>query len=352
MDFEDLLSHELRLFIEGQTKNDQFSGAVLIAKNEKILFEYTPGFANKEKQILNTINTKFNLGSANKMFTGVAIAKLAEEGKLSFHDLVGRYLPDYPNKTVIEKVTIHHLLTHTSGLGHYLNEKFMEQRLNLRTIDDFIALFINEPLLFEPGEKYIYSGNGYTLLGKIIEVVSGKSYYDYIRDIIYKEANMPNSDSYEIDPNNLKPDLAIGYTRRLDIQGNIGDGERKDNLWINLIKGEAGGGGYSTCHDLLNFSRSLMENKLLNPEMTKTVLTPYVLEGSKNGQTKYNGYGFQIWDINGIKRIGHPGRFAGINTRFDVYPDLGYTVIVLSNYDPPSAFNIAEKATEMIVEEK
>jgi hypothetical protein len=127
------------------------------------------------------------------------------------------------------------------------------------------------------------------------------------------------------------------------------DGDMIDNLWINLVKGDSGGGGYSTCPDLLNFSNALMDNKLFNTEMTKTVLTPYVFEGTKNGQTKNEGYGFQVWDINGIRRVGHPGKFAGVNTRIDIYPDLNYRVIVLSNYDYPAAFDIAEKATDIIL---
>jgi CubicO group peptidase (beta-lactamase class C family) len=344
------MTDELLNYIKQQTDADLFSGAVLVAKDDKVILQYVSGYANKEKQILNDINTKFNLGSANKMFTGVAIAQLVENGKLSFQDTIGKHIPSYPNKTVAEKVTIHQLLTHTSGLGHYLNEKFMEARTKLKTIDDFIALFVDEPLLFEPGEKCSYSANGYTLLGKIIEVISGQSYYDFVRENVLLKASMPNTDSYEIDSKNLKPDIAIGYTRRIDIQGNMRkDGDRIDNLWINLIKGEAGGGGYSTCSDLLNFSLSLMDNKLLSPEMTKTVLTPYVFEGTKDGQSKNEGYGFQVWDINGVRRIGHPGKFPGVNVRFDVYPDLGYTVIVMANYDPPAAFDIAEKAMEFII---
>lgn len=344
------LTSELQAYIKEKSRKDEFSGAVLVAKNFVPVLEHSSGLANKEQHIPNQLETKFNLGSATKMFTGVAIAQLVEAGKISFQDTIGRLLPDYPNKDVASKVIVRHLLTHTSGLGHYLNEKFMAAREGLKTIDDFINLFVDEPLLFEPGTKVSYSGNGYTVLGKIIEAISGKTYFDFVRENIFQKAGMPNTDSYEIDPNNLRPDIAVGYTRRLDIQGNMGEGERKDNLWINLIKGEAGGGGYSTCPDLLSFSKALMTHQLLSSEMTKTILTPYVNEGTNDGQTKSEGYGFQVWDINGVKRVGHPGRFAGVNARFDVFPDLGFTVVVLSNYDPPSAFDIAEEATRLITQ--
>ena len=341
---------ELLKYIKDCSDKDLFSGSVLVAKDRSIIIEYSSGYSNKEKKILNRINTKFNLGSMNKMFTGIAIAQLVDLGKLSFKDKVGKYLPDYPNKDVVEKVTIHHLLTHTSGLGHFLNEKYMKVRTSLRTEDDFIKLFVDEPLLFEPGEKCSYSANGYTLLGKIIEIITDQTYFDFVKENVFLKSNMSNTGFYEIDTNDLKDDIAIGYTTRLDIEGSYRkNGERVDNLWINLVKGEAGGGGYSTCPDLFNFSKSFLDNKLLNPEMMKTVLTPYVFEGTKDGQSKNEGYGFQIWDIDGIRRIGHPGRFACVNTRFDIYPELGYTVIVLSNYDPPSAFDIAEKAMSLII---
>ncbi len=344
------LTGELQKYIESKTRADEFSCAVLVAKNFVPVLEHTCGLANKEQQIPNKLETKFNLGSATKMFTGVAIAQLVEDGKLSFQDSVGKHIPDYPNQEVATRVTVHHLLTHTSGLGHYLDEKYMATRKSLRTIDDFVDLFIDEPLLFEPGSKVSYSGNGFTLLGKIIETVSGQTYYDFVRKNIFEKAGMYDTDSYEIDPSNLRPDIAVGYTHRLDIAGNMSKGERRDNLWINLIKGESGGGGYSTCPDLLNFSKSLITNQLLSPEITKIILTSYVNEGTKDGQTKSDGYGFKVWDINRVKCIGHPGRFAGVNDRFDVFPELGYTVIVLSNYDPPLAFDIAEEATKLITQ--
>ena len=347
-DMEREMVEGLAQYINEKTAADEFSGAVLVTKDGKSIFQSSVGFANKEKQIPNKINTKFNLGSCNKMFTGVAIAQLVERGLLAFDDNIGKALPDYPNKDVAENVTIHQLLTHTSGLGHYLNEKYMVARPNLKSIDAYLNLFIDEPLLFRPGENVSYSGNGFTVLGKIIEALSGQSYYDFVRENIHKVANMPRTDCYEINPENISEDMAIGYTRRLDIQGHMGEGERKDNRGIIMVRGDAGGGGYPTCPDLVNFGQALLGHKLLSPEMTKVVLSPHVSEGSSQGRTKSEGYGFQVWDEKGVKRIGHPGRFAGVNARFDVYPDLGYTVVVLANYDEDAAFNVAEKATAII----
>ena len=126
------------------------------------------------------------------------------------------------------------------------------------------------------------------------------------------------------------------------------EGERFNNFGLNLLRGTAGGSGYSTCRDLLSFAQALQECKLVNPEMLGKMLTPYVKEGSKGNQTKYQGYGFQVWNIREVRRYGHPERFTGVNTRFDLYPDLGYTVVALADYDPPATFDVAEKATELI----
>jgi CubicO group peptidase (beta-lactamase class C family) len=339
-------------YLKVQSQSDKFSGSALIAKDNKHILEFSSGFANREKNILNGIDTKFNLGSANKMFTGVAIAQLVEAGKLGFQDFVGKYLPDYPNLIAREQVTIHHLLTHTSGLGSFIDinfrNEFLAAREKLKNITDILNLFKNRPLLYPIGDSH-YSSDGYEILGAIIESVSGKNYYDYVREYVYKVANMPNSDSFEIDPNNSRSDIAIGYTHRDPKTDIVLDGERFDNFGLNPLKGTASGSGYSTCLDLLNFMQALLSHKLLSSEMTELVLSPKINEGSKGNQTKYQGYGFQIFEIDGITRVGHPGRFAGVNTRIDMYPKLGYTVIVLANYDPPAAFNVAEKATEFII---
>lgn len=351
MNEENRVTEQLKSFIEEQVKSDRFSGAVLVAKDGKPIFEEAAGLANKDKQIPNGMDTKFNLGSANKIFTAVAIAQLVEQGLFSFEDPVGKLLPDYPNETVKEQVTIHHLLTHTSGLGSFIDTKYRDEflaaRPNLKKISDVVNLFKDRPLEFPVGE-YHYSSDGYELLGSIIEATSGQDYYDYIREHIYKVAGMTSTDSYEIDPNNPREDISIGYTHRNPRTDRMEEGERFDNFGLTLLKGTAGGSGYSTCGDLLKFAVALGEHKLVSKETLDKMLTPYVNEGSKGNQTKYQGYGFQVWDIGGVRRYGHPGRFTGVNARFDVFPDSGYTVIALANYDPPAAFDIAEKATELI----
>lgn len=342
----------LRNYLEMKTRADEFSGVALVAYAGEPVLEYNSGFADRDRQIPNAIETKFNLGSINKIFTAVAIGQLIEQDLISFDTRVGEVLGDYPNVDVRERVTIHHLLTHMAGLGSFIDtehrEQFLAARNGLKTIDDVVALFKDRPLPYEIGE-YHYSSDGYEVLGSIIEAVSGQDYYAYVRNNIFRVAGMEDTDNYEIDPESPRDDTAIGYTRRDSITNKEIKEERVDNSRINLLKGTAGGSGYSTAHDLLRFSKALLNYQLLSPEMTEKMLKRRVDLGSKGNQHKYQGYGFQIFDVNGVERIGHPGRFAGVNTRFDMYPEKGYVVTVLSNYDPPTAFDIAERATNLIV---
>src|SRR2546423_3793146 len=245
---------ETETYLNQAVAEDAFSGAVLIAKNGKPIFEKAYGLANKSTSTPNNVDTKFNLGSINKSFTSVAIAQLAQQGKLSFNDPISKYLPDYPNKTVASKVTIHQLLTHTSGMGMYFNEEFMKRRASLKTLTDILPLFVNDALAFEPGEKMEYSNSGYVVLGLIIERVTKQNYFDYVREHIFKPAGMMNTDSYELDQK--VPNLAIGYTS-MGPTGRPELGPRQENTPHMTGRGSSAGGGYSTLGDMLKFGQAL-----------------------------------------------------------------------------------------------
>ena len=205
------IAKELAAFLEKAAAANAFSGAVLLSKNGQPIFKQAYGLANQNANSLNNLETKFNIGSMNKMFTAVAVAQLAERGKLSFDDTISKHLPDYPNQAIAAKVTIHQLLTHTSGMGNYQNEKYLAQLDKMRTVGDLLTLFVNEPLAFEPGAKWQYSNSGYVVLGAIIEKVSRQSYFDYVKEHIFKPAGMSDTESYEKSAN--VSNLAIGYTR-------------------------------------------------------------------------------------------------------------------------------------------
>jgi CubicO group peptidase (beta-lactamase class C family) len=319
------MAGELDAFVSKLANADVFSGAVLLAKDGKVIYKKAFGAANKDFNAPNRIDTKFNLGSMNKMFTSVAIAQLVERGKLSFDDPLSKFLPEFPNKEAAEKIKIKHLLSHTAGLGSYFNRKFMESsRARFRTTSDFMELAEDEKLAFEPGAKWSYSNTGMLVLGAVIEKATGQSYYDYVRENIYKPAGMINSDCYDLD--RVNPNLAVGYEKEYTDDGV----QFRNNIFSHVIRGGAAGGGYSTVEDLMRFDVALRSNKLVGAEYVKLLLSAKPELNSAS-----YGYGFQIDGANRI--VGHGGGFEGISSNLDMFLNSGYTAVVLSNYGGASS---------------
>jgi len=315
-------------YVGGLVAADQFSGAILIAKGGEPIYQRAFGLASIAYQAPNRIDTKFNLGSMNKMFTAVAIAQLAQAGKLSFDDTIGTHLSDYPNQAVADQVTIHQLLTHTAGLPDYFNDDFTAaSRARFRTIQDFFPLFVDKPLEFEPGSEWRYSNSNFMVLGAIVEAASGEDYFAYVRDHIYQPAGMVDTEAYELD--HETPNLATGYTRA------PGETAWRNNLFEHVVRGGPAGGGYSTVADLLRFAQALTSEQLLDAEMTAEVTAPKVQAGG--AFNAHYGYGFMHETLNGVQRFGHSGGFSGINSELNIYPELDYVVVVMANYDPPAA---------------
>ncbi|MCB9059115.1 MAG: serine hydrolase [Calditrichae bacterium] len=315
-----------------------FSGAILIAKNGEAVFEKAVGWQNVEKDIANKKNTRFNLGSGNKMFTAVAIAQLNEKGMLNYNDPVIKYLPDYPNKYFAQNATIHNLLTHTAGLGDYLDSEYKNHWREVSELKDIVPFFAMDSLLFAPGERFQYSNSGYIVLGLIIEAVSGQNYFEYIRENIYKPAGMLNTDSYNTD-GSVK-NLAVAYTG-------------KDSLWsvsTRGIKGTSAGGGYSTTEDMLRFHKALQANVLLKPDNVRLVLDGKVSFGT--GGTGYYGYGFISDQINNKIWVGHGGRAPGIYFEYRFFLETGYTIIMFSNSESGMPDILFNKINELLTIEK
>lgn len=179
------LAVRLQAFARKLAEAEVFSGVILMARDRVPFYREAFGLASRRFQIPNLPDTRFNLGSMNKMFTAVAIAQLAEKGRLSFQDPVGRYLKGWIDPESAQKITLHHLLTHTSGLGSYFNERFWKaSRALYRKVEDFRALVAEEKPEFEPGSGWRYSNTGFLLLGAVIERVTGQSYFDYVRENI------------------------------------------------------------------------------------------------------------------------------------------------------------------------
>ncbi len=281
----------------------RFSGAALVARNGKPLLARAVGYADREHQIPNRLDTKFNLGSMNKMFTAVAIAELAQEGKLTFNDPMGKYLADYPNPQAARKVTIHNLLTHTGGTGDIFGPEFEANLEKLREPQDYVRLYGKRAPAFEPGSRWEYSNYGFVLLGAIIEKVSGQSYYDYIREHVYQPAGMTSSDSYW--KTEKIPNQAIGYTR-------VGTSQLHPNYDSLPMRGSPAGGGYSTVTDLLSFANALLNHKLLSENYLRLVTT-----GKAAAPGGKYAYGFEDQSEGGVRWFGHGGGAPRHQRRFE-----------------------------------
>ncbi|THD61379.1 serine hydrolase [Phenylobacterium sp.] len=303
-----------------------FDGAVLVAQRGKPIFQAAYGEADREHRTPNAVETQFRFGSMGKMFTAIAIMQLAQAGKLDLDAPLGRYLPDYPNAEIAQKVTVNNLLTHSGGTGDIFGPQFDAHRLELRDPKDYVALYGARGPEFPPGSNTSYSNYGFMLLGRIVEAVSGQSYDAYIAQHILAPARMTATGNL---PETIKlPKRATGY------MGDTGKLKPADDT--QPYRGTPAGGGYSTVGDLLRFGDALMDGKLLDAAHLKLLST--------GGLTAKDGtflrYDFSITDGEGRHILGHAGGAPGMNGELRIYPDNSYTVVVLANRDPPAAQKI------------
>ena len=324
----------LRKSMDDAAAADRFSGAALVAKNGKTVFAKAYGLADREKKTPNTLKTRFRLGSMNKMFTAVAILQLVQSGKLDLKSPFGKYLTDYPNRDVASKVTVEQMLSHTGGTGDIFGPEFDKNRLELKTLQDYVKLYGNRAPEFEPGGRWQYSNYGFLLLGVLVEKVSGQSYYDYVRDHIFKPAGMTGTASEPEEQ--LVADRSMGYTR----SGGNGLRPNTDTL---PYRGTSAGGGYSTVEDLLKFATALQNHKLLNAQHTELLTTGKV----ETPMGKY-AYGFADTIDNGTRCFGHGGGAPGMNGDLKICPGSGYVIAVLANMDPPGASRVADFITNRL----
>lgn len=311
---------EIKKFLD-QLTEENFSGTILVAKNDKIIEQRAYGFASKEFDVKNKIDTKFNIASITKSFTAVAILQLFEQGKIDLHQPIGKYLKDYPNERIRSSVTIHQLLTHTAGTPNFYVTNFVDKpKFKFKKVEDFVPLFVDDTLLFEPGTEYHYDAAGYVLLGLIIEEVTGKSYYDYLEENVFLPAKMKNTSAFEIDA--IVENKANGYT----FEGNPDSELKRNTKYLSLAS--PAGFHYSTVNDLFNFSRALMNYDLLKKETVDLMIKPRV-----KGYNTFLGYGIDIDERYPKTILGHSGGFYGMSGEFIYFPELNYTVTVLSNVD-------------------
>jgi CubicO group peptidase (beta-lactamase class C family) len=311
-------------FFRGLASQDEFSGAVLLAKDDTPFLEKAYGLAEREFKVPVNLETRFNLGSINKIFTKTAIAQLAAAGKLSLSDTIRKHLPRYGG-AYADRVTILQLLNFSSGMGDIFGAKWDAMpKERLRTLADYLPLFENDPLKFEPGTSHAYSNAGYVVLGLIIEAVSGQDYYSYARENIFRPAGMADTDSYASD--DIVGNRAVGYTKE-------GGGGWRSNAFQRPARGSSAGGGYSTVRDLLKFGAALKAAKLVSPAYSAWILS----RGEGPPETAAPSA-----RVSGS--LGIAGGSPGVNAALLIDADRGYTVVVLCNGDPPAA----EKALKKI----
>jgi CubicO group peptidase (beta-lactamase class C family) len=319
-------------YLNGLVKQDRFSGAVLLARDGKVLLSKGYGMANFEDETPNTSQTKFRLGSITKQFTAMATLILQERGKLSVQDSVCKYVENCP--PAWQPVTIHNLLTHTSGIPNVTSfPDFRKIKMFPASPLEGIALFKDKPLEFAPGEKFNYSNSGYMLLGYIVERAADQPYADFLRDNIFKPLGMKNTD-YDVNSAIVKH-RASGYTRGANGIANAD--------YINMTLPFAAGGLYSTVEDLYLWDRAFYTEKLVSKKSLEAMNTPF-----KNGY----GYGVGIGEQYGLKVIEHGGGIEGFSTDLARFPVENATVIVLSNIDSANTGGIAKHLGGILLSDK
>ncbi|MBK8981882.1 MAG: serine hydrolase [Ignavibacteria bacterium] len=307
-------------------KKDIFSGTVVTYTDGNIIYERSIGLSDREKNIQNENDTKHNIASIGKLFTAVMILQLAQEGKLDLESKISFFVKD-----ASDKVTVRHLLQHTSGYGDYLNDpEFSVNPVKYKNIKDLTELILKEPLKFEAGEKFSYSNSGYVLLGGVIEFVTGKSYSENLTERILDPLGMKNSEYEYKEPGDLK--RAVGYIK--DITGKF-----SDNREFPEVPTPAGG-MYSTAHDLYIFGRSLLENNiLLNDDSKLSFFTEFSSESKVDLQQIFSDP-----DGGNVYAGGSPG----INSMLMIFPQKKTVTVILSNYDQ-AAINLEKNITDLIL---
>jgi len=288
-----------------------FMGAVLVSRDDKLLLDAAYGSANLEWKVPNTTATKFRLGSVTKQFTAASILLLEERGKLGTSDSIRKYLPDAP--AAWDKVTVFHLLTHTSGIPNFTAmPEYGRLKHSATPVAEVIAAFRDKPLEFTPGDQMRYSNSGYLVLGYLVEKVSGQSYESFVQENIFSPLGMKDS-GYDSN-SRIIPQRAAGYTP--------GPGGPLNADFVHMSVPHGAGALYSTTHDLLRWEQGLFGGRLLSAASLERMTTPF--------KGDY-GLGVMVQTVDGRRRVSHGGSIEGFNASLVYFPDTKVTVVSLAN---------------------
>jgi CubicO group peptidase (beta-lactamase class C family) len=317
----------LNQVISGIQSSIDFSGTVLVEDGNGPAPCASFGFSNRADQLKNNADTRFGIASGCKLFTAIAICQLVDDGKLTF-DTKLRDCLDVEFPSFNEEITIHHLLTHTSGIPDYFDEEIMDDfeelwltrpMYNIRSLSDFLPMFQNEQMKAAPGEAFHYNNAGYILLGLIVEKVSKKLFTDYVQKYIFKRAGMTDSGYFSFD--RLPSNTAIGYI-------DDPDGTWKTNIYSLPVKGGSDGGAYISVNDMGKLWKALFGHLLLTEDTLAKLLTPH----AQADDTNYYGYGVWIKKESGqVSKYHVMGYDPGVSFHSAYYPATQTIAVVCSN---------------------
>jgi len=308
--------------ILSQVANNDSPAVVMLVSHDGEVLQDARGCASLSHHVLATPHTKFRIGSVTKQFTAAAILKLQELGKLKIEDALDKYFPDFPRGS---EVTLHHLLTHTSGIRSYTDKPdFLEHVTSSIEPDQLIASFQNDPYDFEPGQSWKYNNSGYFLLGRIIEKVSGQSYGEFLRTTFFEPLEMHNTGVHHW--KDILPHEAMGYAWE--------NGRWQQALNWNMSHAGGAGALYSTVEDLQRWNEGLFGGEVLSAASLEAAFTPVKLPEGANGPPY--GYGWIIGEQRGLKTISHGGGLFGFSSYLVRFPEQKLTIVALVNALPSS----------------
>ena len=312
-------------------------GVALVVKEGEVLYRKARGMADLELAVQMNPGHVFRIGSITKQFTACAILKLAEEGKLNLQDDISSFIKDYP--THGHKITIEHLLTHTSGIKSYTGMQEWTEELRKRDFApaELVDFFKDEPMNFAPGEKFRYNNSAYFLLGYIIELVSETSYANYIDSCFFKPLGMENS--YYGSASRIIPNRASGYA---------GKGKEYRNAsYLSMTQPYSAGALLSTVDDLSTWYHAVMRGEVISARSLEKATTPYILNSGE--KTDY-GYGWFLGEIQGRPGISHEGGINGCRTASIFLPEEKVFVAVFSNCTCNAPGQIANKMAALALD--